>query len=100
MKRLELEVSKRDVTGKKVRFLRRQGVIPANIYGHGIDSTAINVDARSLKHLLAHVGSTDLIDLNIGDSKNALRVLVRQVQRNPITDDLLHVDFYQVRMDE
>ena len=83
-----------------MRFLRRQGVIPANIYGHGIDSTAINVDARSLKHLLAHVGSTDLIDLKIGDSKNALRVLVRQVQRNPITDDLLHVDFYQVRMDE
>jgi large subunit ribosomal protein L25 len=100
MKRLGLEVSKRDITGKKVRFLRRQGVIPANIYGHGIDSTAINVDARSLKHLLAHVGSTDLIDLKIGDSKNALRVLVRQVQRNPITDDLLHVDFYQVRMDE
>jgi large subunit ribosomal protein L25 len=100
MKRLELEVSKRDITGKKVRFLRRQGIIPANIYGHGIDSTAINVDAKSLKHLLAHAGMTDLIALKIDDAKNPLRVLVREIQRNPINDDLLHVDFYQVRMDE
>jgi large subunit ribosomal protein L25 len=98
MKRLELEVSKREVTGKKVRFLRREGIVPANIYGHGIDSTAINVDAKSLKHLLAHAGMTDLISLKIGDSKNPLRVLVREVQKNPLTDDLLHVDFYQVKM--
>jgi len=98
MKRLELEVSKREVTGKKVRFLRREGIVPANIYGHGIDSTAINVDAKSLKHLLAHAGMTDLIFLKIGDSKNPLRVLVREVQKNPLNDDLLHVDFYQVKM--
>jgi large subunit ribosomal protein L25 len=100
MKRLELEVSKRDITGKKVRFLRRQGIIPANIYGHGIDSTAINVDAKSLKHLLARVGSTDLISLKIDDIKNPLRVLVREIHRDPLNDDLLHVDFYHVRMDE
>ena len=100
MKRLELEVSKRDITGKKVRFLRRQGIVPANIYGHGINSTAINVDTKSLKHLLAHAGMTDLISLKIDDAKNPLRVLVREVQRNPLNDDLLHVDFYQVRMDE
>jgi large subunit ribosomal protein L25 len=100
MKRLELEVSKRDITGKKVRFLRRQGIVPANVYGHGIDSTAINVDTKSLKHLLTRVGSTDLISLKIDDAKNPLRVLVREVQRDPLNDDLLHVDFYQVRMDE
>jgi large subunit ribosomal protein L25 len=100
MNRLELEASKREVTGKKVRFLRRQGIIPANIYGHGIDSTAINVDEKSLKHLLARAGSTDLIHLKLGDSKNPLRVLVREVQKNPLTDDLFHVDFYQVKMDE
>jgi large subunit ribosomal protein L25 len=100
MKRLELEVSKRDITGKKVRFLRRQGIVPANIYGHGIDSTAINVDAKSLKHLLARVGSTDLISIKIDDTKNPLRVLIRDIQRDPLNDDLLHVDFYHVRMDE
>ncbi len=98
MKRLELEASKRDVTGKKVRFLRRQGIIPANIYGHGIDSTPINVDARSLKNLLAHAGKTDLISLKVDDSKGPVKVLMREVQKNPINDEPLHVDFYQVRM--
>ncbi|MBM4446384.1 MAG: 50S ribosomal protein L25 [Chloroflexi bacterium] len=100
MKRHELEVSKRDITGKKVRFLRRQGITPGNIYGHGIDSTAVKMDAKSLKHLLAHVGGTDLISLKIDNSKTPVLVLVRDVQRNPLTDELLHVDFYQVKMTE
>jgi large subunit ribosomal protein L25 len=100
MKRLELEASKREIIGKKVRFLRRQGIVPANIYGHGIDSTAINVDAKSLKHLLAHAGKTDLISLKIDDSKNPVRVLVREVQKNPINDELFHVDFYHVKATE
>jgi large subunit ribosomal protein L25 len=100
MKRQELEVSKRDVTGKKVRFLRRQGIVPANIYGHGIESTAISVDTRSLKHLLAHTGKTDLISLKVDDSKDPIRVLMREIQRNPLTDEPLHVDFYQVSMTE
>ena len=100
MKRHELEVSKREITGKKVRFLRRQGIIPAHIYGHGIDSSAINVDAKNLKHLLAHAGKTDLISLKVDASKEPIRVLMREVQRNPMTDEPLHVDFYQVSMTE
>jgi len=100
MKREELEVSKRDITGKKVRFLRRQGIVPANIYGHGIESTAINVDTRSLKHLLAHTGKTDLITLKVDNSEEPIRVLMREIQRNPLTDEPLHVDFYKVSMTE
>lgn len=100
MKRYEIEVARREVTGKKVRFLRRQGITPGNIYGHGIDSMPVQVDTKSLKHLLAHVGKTDLISLKIDDSKAPVLALVRDVQRNPITDELLHVDFYQVKMTE
>jgi len=100
MKRHELQVSKRDITGKKVRFLRRQGLIPANIYGHGIDSTPIKVDTKNLKHLLAHAGKTDLISLKVDSSKEPIRVLMREVQRNPLTDEPLHVDFYKVSMTE
>ncbi|MBM3119963.1 MAG: 50S ribosomal protein L25, partial [Chloroflexi bacterium] len=100
MKRYELEVAKREVTGKKVRFLRRQGITPGNIYGHGIDSTVVNVDTKSLKHLLANVGKTDLISLKIADSKAPVLALVRDVQRNPLTDEFLHVDFYHVKMTE
>lgn len=100
MKRFELEVSKREITGKKVRFLRRQGITPGNIYGHGVDSTPVKIDAKSLKHLLTHAGKTDLISLKIDDSKAPVMVLVRDVQKNPLTDELFHVDFYQVKMTE
>jgi large subunit ribosomal protein L25 len=100
MKRFELEVAKREMTGKKVRFLRRQGITPGNIYGHEIDSTAVKVDTKSLKHLLANAGKTDLISLKIADSKAPVLALIRNVQRNPLNDEFLHVDFYQVKMTE
>jgi ribosomal protein bL25 (Ctc-form) len=96
----EIEASKREATGKKVRFLRRQGLIPANIYGRGIDSTALQVDTKSLKQILAHAGKTDLISLKVDDSKNPVKVLLLDVQRNPLNDELLHVEFYQVKMTE
>ena len=100
MERLELEVSKRETTGKKVRFLRRKGITPANLYGHGIDSTALQVDSKSLKQILTQAGKTDLVTLKITDLKKSINVLFREVQKNPLTDELLHVDFYQVKMTE
>jgi len=98
MKGLELEVSKRDITGKKVRFLRRQGFIPGNIYGHGIESIAVQTDTKALKQLLSHTGQTDLISLNLPGAKAPTKVLLRDIQRNPRNNELLHIDFYQVRM--
>lgn len=100
MKGLELEVAKRNVTGKKVRFLRREGIVPGNLYGHGIDSISIQADAKTLKHLLAQVGQTVLISLKVAGAEAPTKVLVREVQRNPINDELLHVEFYQVKMTE
>jgi large subunit ribosomal protein L25 len=100
MERPELNASKREITGKKVRFLRREGIIPVNLYGHGIDSTPLQVDAKLFKQMLAQAGKTDLISLKMSDSKTPRNVLVREVQRNPLTDEVLHVDFYQVKMTE
>ncbi len=100
MERIQLKASKREATGKKVRFLRRQGTTPANMYGHGLDSVALAVDTRKLKQTLASAGKTDLISLNITDGDAPVMVLIRDVQRHPVTSDLLHVDFYQVKMTE
>ncbi len=97
MKPLELEVSRRVITGKKVRFLRRQGIIPGNVYGHGFDSVPVQIEAKALKQLLSRAGTTDLVLLKTGSSGEPVKVLIRDVQRNPITDELLHVEFYQVR---
>jgi large subunit ribosomal protein L25 len=100
MKRLELEVLKREVKGKKVRFLRRGGLVPCNIYGHGIDSQPVQVEARKLGQIIARAGGTDLIALNIGGTDTPGMVLIRDVQRNPMTGEPIHVDFYQVNMAE
>ena len=100
MKRLELEVLKREVKGKKVRFLRRGGLIPCNIYGNGIESQPVQVEARKLGQIIARAGGTDLIALKIGGTDTPGMVLIRDVQRNPMTGEPIHVDFYQVNMAE
>lgn len=100
MERIELETSKREITGKKVRFMRREGSTPANMYGHGLDSVSLQVDTKKLKQTLARAGKTDLISLKVAGEGAPVKVLIREVQKNPLTNDLLHVDFYQVRMTE
>ena len=100
MKRLELEVLKREVKGKKVRFLRRGGLIPCNIYGHGIESQPVQVEARKLSQIISRAGGTDLIALKMGGTDASGMVLIRDVQRNPMTGEPIHVDFYQVNMSE
>ncbi len=98
MDKLELVADKREITGKKVRFIRREGNTPANLYGHGVKSTALQLDTKTLAAILSHAGYTDLISLKVGSSKKPVKVLVKEVQRDPLTADLLHVDFYQVKM--
>lgn len=100
MARTELDVSTREITGKKVRFLRREGKTPASLYGHGIESIPLYVETKHLAQTLTQAGKTDLIALKIDGSKAPRNVLVREVQRNALSGELLHVDFYQVRMTE
>ncbi|MCL5958035.1 MAG: hypothetical protein M1358_01755 [Chloroflexi bacterium] len=100
MDKLEVLVQPRTVLGKKVRHLRHQGWIPANVYGHGIASYPIQVEAKELDQVLAQAGSSKLISLRLPTSREARRVLVRDVCRNNVTGKVLHVEFYQVRMTE
>jgi large subunit ribosomal protein L25 len=98
MEKIEIEVSKRDIVGKKVKHLRREGKTPASLYGRGIDSVAIQLDTKQLKQVLVKAGGTDLVSLKIKGDKAPVKVLVREVQKDALTDMLLHVDFYQVDM--
>jgi len=100
MEQLELQAANRDVLGKKVRFLRRQGITPVHLLGHGIKSEALQCDTAQLQRTLAQAGKTRLISLKIGKAKKPRDVMVREVQREPRTGGLLHVDFYQVKMAE
>ena len=97
---IELKVSRRSVTGKKVKVLRRQGITPLHLYGHGVKSEALQCETVELRRLLAQTGQTALIGLHIDDEKKPMNVLVREVQRAPASGELLHVDFFQVKMAE
>ncbi len=100
MKQTELLTTTREILGKKVRFLRRQGITPVHLFGHNVESVALQCDTAQLKRVLAQTGRTRLISLKVDEAKKPRNVVVREVQREPSTRELLHVDFYQVSMAE
>ena len=100
MEELKLNAAKRDVFGKRNRFLRRQGITPAHVFGHSLASQALQCDTVELKKVVAHAGETRLISLKIEGEKQPKSVFVREIQRDAFGKQLLHVDFYQVRMEE
>ena len=87
----------RSMTGKKAKKLRRQGIIPAVIYGQG-QNLNIQVDNLVLKRVLRDAGTTNLIDISVGKNKHT--VLAKDVQVHVTRGDLIHVDFYEVDMTE
>jgi len=96
---IEITCKTREVLGKKVAVLRRQGITPVHLFGHGLDSLSLECDTKELQGVLKNSGGTRIIDMKVDKSKSK-KVLVRDIQRNPIKGDLLHVDFYQVNMKE
>jgi len=100
MDQIELEITKREVLGKKVRFLRRQGITPVHLFGHGIESMALQCDTAKLHQVLTEAGKAKVISLKLDNEKRPRSVLVREVQVDSLKGGLLHVDFYQVKMAE
>lgn len=98
MSTLDLKVTKRQIEGKKVKQLRRDGITPAHLFGPEIESVAIQVDTPTLKRMLGEAGHTKLINLQIAREKNPRTVMVREVQIDSLKDEVLHVDFYQVQL--
>jgi large subunit ribosomal protein L25 len=96
---VDLRAEPRTVLGKKVKQLRRQGMVPANLYGFGRASVALQLSERMVSQRLLKASRSSLFSLSLdGDEKQT--VLVKQLQRHPISRQVLHVDFYQVRMTE
>ena len=97
--RPELVAHHRAITGKAVAQLRRDGQLPAVVYGHGHASEALVVDAREFDQLRRHTGRNALVDLKV-DDEGAQPVMVYGVQEHPVTRRPLHVDFFLVKMTE
>lgn len=100
MEKLTLKADKREITGKKTRFLRRQGVTPAHLFGHGLDSLALQCDTSTLQKTISRAGTTRIIALDIEGDQKPRGVFIREIQKEPRNGKLLHVDFYEVKMTE
>jgi len=100
MDKIELKVAKREILGKKVKHLRRQGITPVHLFGHGIESLALQCDTGELERVLGQAGQTRLISLKLAKEKKPRTAVVREFDRDWRKRQLLHVDFYQVKMEE
>ena len=94
-----LAAEPREVTGKKVALIRREGRLPAVVFGHGISSESVSLDAHDFELLRRKAGQNALIDLSV-HGKAARPVLVHGVQVHPVHRRPLHVDLFLVRMTE
>lgn len=95
---LKLTAEDRSVRGRKVKHLRSKGVLPANVFGKGVKSYAINISKDSFKRVFSEAGETGIVELSVGSKINP--VLISNVQVHPVNGDILHVDFRQVDLTE
>ena len=98
MEKVVIPAEKRDVIGKKVKVLRREGKLPAVIYGHGIDPISIVLDARSASRTLARASRSTLVTIELEGKQYP--TLVREKQLDFIRNSLIHVDFMAVSLTE
>ncbi len=98
--KIKLEVEKRKVTGRQVKILRRDGLLPANIYGKKTKSLAVQADLKSFLPVLKQAGETTLVELKVAGEDKARPVLIHNVQYHPLNEQPLHADFYEVNLKE
>lgn len=96
METLNLTLSHRTIIGKKVRSLRREGIIPVHLFGKGETSQSLQIDAGSLRKILPKAGANVPITVTVEGQKGENTCFIREVQRHPITSEFLHVDFLNV----
>ena len=95
---LELNAQIREVSGKKVKTLREKGVIPAVVYGAGHKPVSIQIESKQFEKVFKIGGESTIIKLKTGEEiKN---VLIHDIARDPVKDNIIHIDFYEVRMDQ
>lgn len=99
---LSLVVRPRRITGKAVRKIRKTGAIPAVLYGKGVATILLEVPAVEFMRVFREAGENTIVKLSIADDggQDVRNVLIHDVTRDPLSDEILHVDFYQVRLDE
>lgn len=99
MQTLTLAATTRTVLGKAVKLIRQAGRIPAVVYGHGVTPLHVEIDARAFEKVFHMAGESTLVDVAV-DAAAPLKTLIQDVQRDPYSDRVIHVDLRSVNMKE
>ncbi len=108
MEQIPLSAQKRTVLGRKVKQLRKDGIIPAHVFGHKVKTVHVQVKAGEFHKVFEKAGETGIISLSVDSLSSGASakdgekrpVLIRNLQIHPVTDEPLHIDFYQVNLTE
>lgn len=99
MEKHKLKAEKRKIVGRKVKQLRRQGLLPANLYGKEIKSQSLQIPLKEFLQVYEKTGETGIVDLSVGDSES-YPVLIHNLQTHPVDNQPLHADFHKVSLTE
>ena len=98
MKKYSLQADSRTIVGRKVKQLRAAGKIPATVYGKNVQSISVAVPSIAFEKVYKEAGETGLVELAVG--KDMRPVLVHTLQKDPVTNQVLHIEFHQVDLKE
>lgn len=100
MAKITLHAKKREITGRKIKKLRKEGILPANVYGKNIKSQALSLKLDEFKKVYEQAGETEIVNLLVEGEKESRPILIQNLQTDPLTDEPLHVDLRQIILTE
>jgi len=97
---IKLNAKIRKETGRKTSVLKKSGRIPAVVYGHKVKNISLDIDYKEFQKVLREAGESSLIELDIEGDKEKRPVLVHAIQKDPMTDKFIHIDFFETSLKE
>ena len=97
---MELKATTRKIVGKKVKALRAEGLIPAELYGHGVENKHLSIPEREFEKIYKEAGEHTIVELITDENGEKTPILITHAERHPIKDNFLAVDLHQIRMDK
>lgn len=97
---IKLNAKIRTELGRKTNSIRESGRIPAVVYGHKVKNLALDIDYKEFQNVLRKAGESSLVELDIEGEKEKKQVLIHDIQKNHVTDEYTHIDFFQASLTE
>ena len=102
MERIELQAEKRELVGRSLNSLRKEGFLPSVVYGHNFETIPIQIKYKDFENAFKKAGESTLITLKISANPptGGEPVIIKDIQKDPVTDEIIHADFYKVNLKE